>query len=90
MATRAGARSPRKKQRAIGEASSPAEPEDSLVSLLAGIAAHIGVFLERRRAVVERDASFISLKRLDARPIATLSLEAQERHERREKVFRED
>ncbi|WP_124113139.1 RNA polymerase-binding protein DksA [Palleronia sp. THAF1] len=32
----------------------------------------------------------ISLKRLDARPIATLSLEAQERHERREKVHRED
>jgi len=32
----------------------------------------------------------ISLKRLDARPIATLSLEAQERHERREKVFRDD
>ena len=32
----------------------------------------------------------ISLKRLDARPIATLSIEAQERHERRERVFRED
>ena len=32
----------------------------------------------------------ISLKRLDARPIATLSLEAQERHERAEKVHRED
>ena len=32
----------------------------------------------------------ISLKRLEARPIATLSIEAQERHERREKVFRED
>ena len=32
----------------------------------------------------------IGLKRLDARPIATLSLEAQERHERREKVYRED
>ncbi|MCK0143546.1 RNA polymerase-binding protein DksA [Aliiroseovarius sp. F20344] len=32
----------------------------------------------------------ISLKRLDARPIATLSLEAQERHERREKVHRDD
>ena len=31
----------------------------------------------------------ISLKRLDARPIATLSLEAQERHERREKVHRD-
>jgi DnaK suppressor protein len=32
----------------------------------------------------------ISLKRLDARPIATLSIEAQERHERREKVHRDD
>lgn len=32
----------------------------------------------------------ISLKRLDARPIATLSLEAQERHERREKVYRDE
>lgn len=32
----------------------------------------------------------ISLKRLDARPIATLSLEAQEMHERRERVYRND
>ncbi len=32
----------------------------------------------------------ISLARLDARPIATLSLEAQERHERRERVHRDD
>lgn len=32
----------------------------------------------------------ISLKRLDARPIATLSLEAQERHERKERVHRDD
>ena len=32
----------------------------------------------------------ISLKRLDARPIATMSLESQERHERREKVHRDD
>jgi len=32
----------------------------------------------------------IGLKRLDARPIATLSLEAQERHEKRERVFRDD
>jgi DnaK suppressor protein len=32
----------------------------------------------------------ISLKRLDARPIATLSIEAQERHERRERVYRDD
>ena len=32
----------------------------------------------------------ISFKRLDARPIATLSIEAQERHERRERVHRDD
>lgn len=32
----------------------------------------------------------ISLARLDARPIATLSLEAQEHHEREEKVYRDD
>ncbi|MBL9049624.1 MAG: RNA polymerase-binding protein DksA [Tabrizicola sp.] len=32
----------------------------------------------------------ISLKRLDARPIATMTLEAQEKHERREKVHRDD
>jgi DnaK suppressor protein len=38
----------------------------------------------------EESGEPIGLKRLDARPIATLSLEAQERHERREKVFREE
>jgi len=32
----------------------------------------------------------ISLERLKARPIATLSIEAQEAHERREKVYRDD
>ena len=32
----------------------------------------------------------IGLKRLDARPIATLSVEAQERHERRERVYRDE
>ena len=32
----------------------------------------------------------ISLRRLDARPIATMSLEAQERHERAERVHRDD
>ena len=32
----------------------------------------------------------ISIKRLEARPIATLSIEAQERHERRERVYREE
>lgn len=32
----------------------------------------------------------ISLKRLNARPIATLTLEAQEKHERRERIHRDD
>jgi DnaK suppressor protein len=32
----------------------------------------------------------ISLQRLEARPIATLSVEAQERHEKREKVYRDE
>jgi DnaK suppressor protein len=32
----------------------------------------------------------ITLKRLEARPIATLSIEAQERHERRERVYRDE
>ena len=32
----------------------------------------------------------ITLERLDARPVATLSIEAQEAHERREKVYSSD
>ena len=32
----------------------------------------------------------IGLKRLMARPVATLSIEAQEKHERDEKIFVED
>ncbi len=32
----------------------------------------------------------IGLKRLDARPVATLSIEAQERHERRERTYRDE
>ena len=32
----------------------------------------------------------IALRRLEARPVATLSVEAQERHERRERVYRDD
>ena len=37
----------------------------------------------------EESGDPISLKRLDARPVATLSLEAQELHERQEKVHRD-
>jgi DnaK suppressor protein len=32
----------------------------------------------------------IGVKRLEARPVATLSLEAQERHERRERIYRDE
>jgi DnaK suppressor protein len=32
----------------------------------------------------------ISIKRLEARPIATLSIDAQERHERKERVYRDE
>lgn len=32
----------------------------------------------------------INLRRLDARPIATMGVEAQERHEKRERVYRDD
>ena len=38
----------------------------------------------------EESGEPISLKRLDARPIATLSVEAQERHEGRERDHRDD
>src|SRR3984885_8896921 len=38
----------------------------------------------------EKPGEPITLKRLEARPIATLSIEAQERHERRERVYRDE
>lgn len=38
----------------------------------------------------EETGEQISLRRLDARPVATLSIEAQERHERRERVYRDE
>ncbi len=45
---------------------------------------------DRTYGYCEETGEPISLRRLDARPIATLSLEAQERHERRERVYRDD
>ena len=38
----------------------------------------------------EETGEIIGVKRLMARPIATLSIDSQERHERKEKVYRED
>ena len=58
--------------------------------LIAKIDAALSRIQEGTYGFCEETGEPIGLKRLDARPIATLSLEAQERHERREKVFRED
>jgi DnaK suppressor protein len=58
--------------------------------LISKIDSAIGRLDEGTYGFCEETGDPISLKRLDARPIATLSIEAQERHERRERVYRDD
>ncbi len=58
--------------------------------LISKIDAALGRIDEGTYGFCEETGDPISLKRLDARPIATLSIEAQERHERREKIYRDD
>jgi DnaK suppressor protein len=58
--------------------------------LISKIDAAIGRLDDGTYGYCEETGDPISLKRLDARPIATLSIEAQERHERRERVYRDD
>ena len=58
--------------------------------LLAKIDAAIARIDDGSYGYCEETGEPISLKRLEARPIATLSIEAQERHERRERVYRDD
>ena len=58
--------------------------------LIAKIDAALHRIEEGTYGYCEETGEPIALKRLDARPIATLSIEAQERHERREKVYRDD
>jgi DnaK suppressor protein len=58
--------------------------------LIAKIDSALGRLDDGTYGYCEETGDPISLKRLDARPIATLSIEAQERHERREKVYRDD
>jgi DnaK suppressor protein len=58
--------------------------------LIAKIEASISRLDEGTYGFCEETGEPISLKRLEARPIATLSLEAQERHERSERVHRDD
>jgi DnaK suppressor protein len=58
--------------------------------LIAKIDAAIARIDDGSYGYCEETGEPISLKRLEARPIATLSLEAQERHERRERVYRDE
>ena len=58
--------------------------------LIAKIEAALRRIDEGTYGYCEETGEPISLRRLDARPIATLSIEAQERHERRERVYRDD
>jgi len=58
--------------------------------LIAKIDAALQRIDDRTYGYCEETGEPISLKRLDARPIATLSIEAQERHERRERTYRDD
>jgi len=58
--------------------------------LIAKIDAALGRIDDGTYGYCEETGEPISLKRLEARPIATLSIEAQERHERRERVYRDE
>ncbi|MEG6509256.1 RNA polymerase-binding protein DksA [Methyloligella sp. 2.7D] len=58
--------------------------------LIAKIDAALSRLDEGTYGYCEETGEPISLKRLDARPIATLSVEAQERHEKRERVYRDE
>jgi len=57
--------------------------------LLAKIDAALKRIEEGTYGYCEETHEPIGIKRLEARPIATLSIEAQERHERRERTYRE-
>lgn len=58
--------------------------------LIAKINAALERIEEGSYGYCEETGEPIGLKRLDARPIATLSLEAQEQHERRERAYRNE
>lgn len=58
--------------------------------LLSKIAAALRRIEDGEYGYCEETMEPIGIRRLEARPIATLSIEAQERHERRERTFREE
>ena len=63
---------------------------DRARKLIAKIDAALQRIEDNTYGYCEETGEPISLKRLEARPIATLSVEAQERHEKREKVYRDE
>jgi DnaK suppressor protein len=58
--------------------------------LIAKIEAALARLEDGTYGYCEETGEPIALKRLEARPIATLSVEAQERHERRERIYRDE
>jgi DnaK suppressor protein len=58
--------------------------------LIAKIDAALERIVDGSYGFCEETSEPISIRRLEARPIATLSIEAQERHERLERTHRED
>ena len=62
---------------------------DRLRKLIAKIDSALERIAQKTYGYCEETGEPIDLKRLDARPVATLSLEAQERHEKREKIYRD-
>jgi DnaK suppressor protein len=58
--------------------------------LIAKIGEALGRIQDGSYGFCEETGEPISLSRLDARPIATLTIEAQERHEMRERTYRDD
>ena len=58
--------------------------------LIAKIDEALGRLEDGSYGFCEETGEPIALRRLEARPIATFSVEAQERHERRERVYRDD
>ncbi|MBV9556827.1 MAG: RNA polymerase-binding protein DksA [Pseudolabrys sp.] len=58
--------------------------------LISKIDEALGRLEEGTYGYCEETGEPIALRRLEARPIATLSVEAQERHERRERVYRDE
>ncbi len=63
---------------------------DRARKLIAKIDEALGRLEDGSYGYCEETSEPINVRRLEARPIATLSLEAQERHERREKTRRDD